>query len=284
VKYATYFLLLSNVFLFVLLVYSSFTATTFDTSVPLLGGLIAATFFVMYFFSDVNILIRTAGTSMLLIVAQITNTFVPNVLSTRTGMSMDVANAIALLFPVFGLLLIEAMVFNAVTRQLFISGVLSFLVVLNVSLLEISWYEDICCDTEGVCALWFNQTHLVFLLMLTGLMVVRLMHISLTVAVQWCRNGCCFSCCKNRCRRRCCCCLSRQSDKSPHTYHHVPTTEGGEVQVDIESDECTDNDENGVKPDTKKEETCSDMNKNQLITPTNVVHKHILISKKKMSR
>lgn len=207
VRAFTRMVLFGNVCLIFLLSFASFTGTDFGWSYEAVGLLLAAMYALMKVvdFLGYKSLLGGVGTGVLLITAQLTNTYVPTILHSKFGISMEAAATVSLLIPVVALALLQAAIYSALTTRVLVCMSLSVLTTLAFATLRILRSDEIylagavCCDLEGECPLWLTQKEIYVLIMLFGILLVRVAYVKVYnfIRVYFC-CGCCCCCCRKQ--------------------------------------------------------------------------------------
>ena len=209
VKLATFCLLDMNLFFICLLSFYYYTGMDPTFTVQgigvafgfLVGGVHARAIAV----SGGSLLIDLILTSLLLVSAQLTNTYIPKLLNARFGISVTTASAFILLLPV-GLFYVIRVVAKSETMAI-ISHCLaiSFLVTLGYSVYTYTPdpRSDICCDFEASCPLHFTLSDvLVFVLLFTTFISVYFsewLHNHFMPQEKFSFWWCCRICTRTRC-------------------------------------------------------------------------------------
>ena len=207
VSLSTTILVFSNICLIILISFAIFTGVDFEFSPAIFLVCFITLFVIWKLLKDIERLIRLFGTSVLIIATPLAANYIPSVLQQRFGISEYESNLIAVIFPLTGLFILEAIIYNPLTRQVIECILLSAFFTLTIVVIKllrpgtISLYEDICCDLSDVCPLWFNYWEFMLFALLVLIISLRVVFVLFKQAYIYMKNRrCCCNCCCKRCQ------------------------------------------------------------------------------------
>lgn len=200
-----------TLFMVFVLSYVFFADIQFDASTQLVGILGAALFSVVQLIEKLAVVGKILMTSVLLIAAQLSNTYLPDLMHSNLRMSIETAEALVLLVPFCVLVLLEMSLGNRVFATTVVCMVLSVLLGLSISV----GYQDgfdftsnVCCDLNAVdgCPLFwpFWDTYIILLAF------IALLYLCIADCMRKTQRCCRRSCC-------CCCCKEKRKEKETET-------------------------------------------------------------------
>jgi hypothetical protein len=208
-----------TLFLVVVLSYIYYADVPFSPSAQLAGVVTAALFSILELMEKLVMIARLLMGSVILIAAELANTWLPTLMQTNLHMDIQTAEALVLLIPVLAFVAFEISIGSEVFATVFVCATLSILFGLSISV----WYLDglgvsdpVCCDLHGDCPLWWPYWD--------TYMIVILFILLLYICIKDClrrTKRCCVS--------YCCCCCSREKEKKEKKedeIHQLKANEG----------------------------------------------------------
>lgn len=195
----------ANVFLIFLLLLMEVTGVDIEWRWQIgslaLGALLGAADFIGQFMllSDLTL------ASMLIISAQVSNSFVPELLESQYGLTQAAANTLALLIPLLVFYSIIFLVKCEAVRALFRCLALALLVTFAYILYSASISPDgtVCCDVNASCPVMPTTGDVIIFIALSLVLVLAVLYEAARDVVRGCRR-CCGWCCSCSCDLGCC--------------------------------------------------------------------------------
>jgi len=211
INIATSVTLLGNVCLLFLLSFAAITNTPFGFSLQILGLIVVSLIILFALFRgfvDGYLMYEFFGTSILLGSAQLAVTFVPGIIQSKTGLSLESSMTLSIVVSIIALFILKAMLINSFTKEVMTCLLLSLLVVLNLVCLNLmrsgssSFTADVCCDLDNECPLIFNNYEIVLFIALSIIILIRVIHLQIRIFIKWCKeiqwSRCRICCCKKK--------------------------------------------------------------------------------------
>lgn len=188
-----------NVFVIVWLVLLVFISQPLSFSFQSIGIALAAVIVILVVRAASSAIISFLLHGLLLIAAQLSNIYLPPVISGAFGISTTAATSITVFVPIVLLLLLEVILQSHWIATICTMAFVSVLVALSIAVFsaDFSWKAPVCCDvfsgTNG-CPVWITSLQTLFIIILLVILVLidtrHRMYQTLRNLYQRCRRCC----------------------------------------------------------------------------------------------